>query len=223
MGYTHGTVHTVASSDIIALASPAGLAIALADIPPGSGGYFGQPPEFFRVARVALGTADGFLPDLELRHEQNVLLPIPSGIVQLGLSLAPGVVATVTELIGSAVTFWSQNFEVVAAAAIGNTTAWTYTVPDGFELHIDGAIASMSVESVWTAQGNVSAILRLKSGTIQLYVHGVSNVIGTVFQQSLGGGPILPAGTILVATYGIGSATQVVAVHLAAWGRLVPL
>jgi len=56
--------------------------------------YGSSPGAFYDVGFVTLGTDDGWLPSLRLKHNPQVILPIASQITRIALDLQPGVTAS---------------------------------------------------------------------------------------------------------------------------------
>lgn len=73
-------------------ASAIGLALTLS-LPLGHSRYGSNPGAFPGAGHVILGTADGWLPSIPIRHNPQIVLPLPFQVTQIGLDLAPGVSA----------------------------------------------------------------------------------------------------------------------------------
>lgn len=73
-------------------ASAIGLALTLS-LPLGHSRYGSNPGAYPGAGHVILGTADGWLPSIPIRHNPQIVLPLPFQVTQIGLDLAPGVSA----------------------------------------------------------------------------------------------------------------------------------
>lgn len=97
--YVLGAAHALVDVGQVAIARPVGLAIALTTVPSWVSSEFGAPQLFFDLGRIALGTADGWLPSIPLVTTAQLVLPVASDMTLLGWTLSDGVAATVTELL----------------------------------------------------------------------------------------------------------------------------
>jgi hypothetical protein len=70
-----------------------GIAIALST-PAGLSRYGVNPGAGTGAGFVTLGTDDGWLPSTPLKHNPQLILPLPFQVARIGLDLAPGVTAT---------------------------------------------------------------------------------------------------------------------------------
>jgi len=98
-GYVTGAVHPGLTGDgSFDVADILGLAVNCTTIP----GYLsfnaGTPDEHLFLGRLNLGTLDGWAPRLVLVDQPQLFLGVSGALTVVGYSLAPGVVATITEL-----------------------------------------------------------------------------------------------------------------------------
>lgn len=78
---------------IIKPSTAIGIAVRLS-LPPGIGRYGVNPGAYPGAGHVVLGTADGWLPSIPLKHNPQLVLPLPFQVSEIGLDLAPGVGAS---------------------------------------------------------------------------------------------------------------------------------
>jgi len=100
-GYVVGAAHAgLSGNGTIALSDLIGVQVDVTTLPASYGRATGEPDEFFELGFLTWGTADGYRSSTRLEHAQQVLFPPLAGVFTvLGYTLAPGVVATVTELV----------------------------------------------------------------------------------------------------------------------------
>lgn len=100
-GYVSGTAHAALSgAGAIAIGGLLGAKVDLTTIPGSYGREGTSPTEFFDLGFVTFGTADGFPSSYRLGKQSNLFLPARCGAYTvLDYDLAPGVVATITELV----------------------------------------------------------------------------------------------------------------------------
>lgn len=100
-GYVPGAVHAgLSNNGSLSIADLLGVKIEVTTLPDSYGRQSGDPIEFFGLGFLSWGTADGYRTSSRLEHEFQVIFPPLAGVyTTLGYTLAPGVVATVTELI----------------------------------------------------------------------------------------------------------------------------
>lgn len=99
MPLTAGATHTVSSSAQVPLSSPAAIVLHI-DVPAQLGEDLGTPPRIFDLGRAAVGTAEAWVGAFELQHADQLLWPLPPSCTRLGLTLAQGAAADVTEMLG---------------------------------------------------------------------------------------------------------------------------
>lgn len=101
MAYTPGTVHNVSGTGEIAVSAPVGLRWGITAHPAYLAAQPGTPLEWRNLGRFSVGNDDGDLPAVELRHLEQLEYPLPDSLTRLSYTLANGVSASVTELVGS--------------------------------------------------------------------------------------------------------------------------
>jgi hypothetical protein len=80
----------------LVLAEPGSLQIVIDDMPEYAGMGEANPPNYYGLGQLRLGTAQGYLPPFPLTTETQ-LVPCPNGATILGYALHAGVTITVTE------------------------------------------------------------------------------------------------------------------------------
>lgn len=100
-GYVSGTVHAgLADSGSLSIADLIGIRVDVTTLPDSYGRAAGDPIQFFDLGFLSWGTADGYRSSFGLDHDGQVSFPTAAGLfTQLGYSLSPGVVVTITELV----------------------------------------------------------------------------------------------------------------------------
>lgn len=98
--YVPGTVHTgLSGSGVLSISGLLGAKVNLTTIPAHLGRTGTAPTELFEAGFITWGTADGYPQSVRLEHAQQISLPSRcSAFTDLAYDLAPGVVATITEL-----------------------------------------------------------------------------------------------------------------------------
>jgi hypothetical protein len=59
----------------------------------------GDPDTYHQLGKISIGTADGWERSWQPTHSPYLILPISGAVTRVGWSFAPGLVATITELI----------------------------------------------------------------------------------------------------------------------------
>ncbi len=99
-GYVAGAVHTALSGDgDFAVSGILGLGVTFISIPPDIVPRPGDPLTYHQVGKVSVGTAQGWLRSWQPTHSPYLILDISGAITKVGWIFAPGVVATITELL----------------------------------------------------------------------------------------------------------------------------
>jgi hypothetical protein len=98
--YILGTAHSILSGHgVLTIQGLLGAKIELTTTPSTIGSESGSPLEIFGAGWIAWGTADGFISREVIHHNPQLSFPAEAGqFTQLGYSLTPGVVATITEI-----------------------------------------------------------------------------------------------------------------------------
>jgi hypothetical protein len=60
---------------------------------------FGTPVKYFRAGRYTLGSANGWLPAVEIEHNPQLVAGLPSGVDRIQVVVNPPATATVTALL----------------------------------------------------------------------------------------------------------------------------
>lgn len=99
-GYVPGAVHAgLTGSGSLSVSGLIGCKVDMTTIPASYGVEFGTPDEHFDLGFVTFGSPDGYPTSKRLDHQPTLLLPARCGAyTDLAYTLAPGVVATITEL-----------------------------------------------------------------------------------------------------------------------------
>ena len=96
---SEGTAHAgLTGHGTIAVAGIVGFKWDLTTIPPVYGSSPGSPTFHFGLGRVSWETGEGWIGEQQLFETPYTLQELPPGVVTIGYSLSPGVVATITEL-----------------------------------------------------------------------------------------------------------------------------
>ena len=75
-----------------------GYVVAVSNIPAGANELFGEPRKFFKVARAAIGSVDGWLPSIEIDHTPFLIAPLPAGTDRIQVKVNPPATATIRAL-----------------------------------------------------------------------------------------------------------------------------
>jgi hypothetical protein len=100
-GYVASTVHAgLTGSGALSVSGLLGCKVDMTTIPSSYGQSAGTPAEHFDLGFVTFGSPDGYPSSKRLEHQPTLFLPARCGAyTDLAYSLAPGVVATITELL----------------------------------------------------------------------------------------------------------------------------
>jgi hypothetical protein len=100
-GYIKTTAHAgLTGNGSIAVQGLLGAEVLVTTLPPWLGQIAGTPVEHFDVGFVTFGTADGFEHSERIDHIPKLVFPESAGVyTSIGYTLAPGVVATITEIV----------------------------------------------------------------------------------------------------------------------------
>lgn len=100
-GYVAGAVHTgLTGNGSFSVSGLLGCKVDMTTIPPSYGSAVGAPTEHFDLGFVTFGTPDGYPSSQRLDHQPTFFLPARcSAYTELAYTLAPGVAATITELV----------------------------------------------------------------------------------------------------------------------------
>jgi len=99
-GYLRGQVHAgLTGEGEIAVADILGLEIASTTVPGWLGLIVGDPDEVITLGRISLGVTGAWQSRHDVLHQVESLLPISGAITRVGYTFAPGVTATITELV----------------------------------------------------------------------------------------------------------------------------
>jgi hypothetical protein len=79
----------------IDLTGAVGFVVSLAGIPPEASEEFGEPIRLSHVGRIPLGTANGWMPAIDIRQNPQVVAPLPPGVVSCVVKTDPPIAATV--------------------------------------------------------------------------------------------------------------------------------
>jgi hypothetical protein len=88
----------VVPDETIDLTDAVGFVVSLSGIPSGADEAFGLPVKYHRIGRITLGTADGWLPSIEISQNNQVVAPLPPGVTQCSVVVHPPTTATVIVL-----------------------------------------------------------------------------------------------------------------------------
>lgn len=100
-GYVSGTSHSgLTGNGSFSVSGLLGCKVDMTTIPSSYGSAVGTPTEHFDLGFVTFSTPDGYPSSLRLEHQPSFFLPARCGAyTALAYTLAPGVVATITELL----------------------------------------------------------------------------------------------------------------------------
>lgn len=98
--YVPGAVHaTLSGTGHFSIQGLLGVKVDITTLPPEIGNQAGTPPQLFDAGYVTFGTADGYDHSWRVEHDPTLILPVRcSAYTDVGYTLAPGVVVTITEL-----------------------------------------------------------------------------------------------------------------------------
>lgn len=98
--YRRGTVHAGLTGHAEFAVEPiVGLLVDITARPVELGSAVGTPPAIFGMGVVSVGRSDGWLRATQLINDPQLVLNLPGLVSRVGYSLAPGVTATITELL----------------------------------------------------------------------------------------------------------------------------
>ena len=99
--YIPGTVHAgLSGNGTIGISGLLGAKVDVTTLPASYGRAASLPVEYFGLGFITFGTADGYPSSYKLEHDPQLMLPARcSAYTDLSYDLAPGVVATITELV----------------------------------------------------------------------------------------------------------------------------
>jgi hypothetical protein len=75
-----------------------GYRIDVSGVPAGASESFATPTRFFKVARAAIGSVNGWLPTVEIDHTPFLIAPLPPGVDRIQVSVNAPATATITAL-----------------------------------------------------------------------------------------------------------------------------
>jgi len=149
MAYALGAAHgPVSGGGSLSVAAPIGLLLETTSIPPTIGAEFGVPMYYRGLGHITPATADGWLPRIAIHYEDQLVLPLPPDVLEIGYELVDDADLVVTELVAAAPVIaptlqqpWDRNGAAVGASALlglpggsGVLSGLTYTVPTGRRL-----------------------------------------------------------------------------------------
>lgn len=76
-----------------------GLAVAFSALPNYLGTNEADPPDYFEIGEISLGTADGWESRHAIRHAPQLILNVSGVITRVGYSFEPNITATITTLV----------------------------------------------------------------------------------------------------------------------------
>jgi hypothetical protein len=132
------------------VSSPAGLLVVLSSIPAALGRRNTLPLEYFDLGWLALGNADGFYPPTQLVFARTVLYPLADQITLADLSLAPGVVADLTELSAVPILQPERLIGQLAGAGAWNTSQAGVWLPTSISVAATSQGRTLRVEAGFT-------------------------------------------------------------------------
>lgn len=99
-GYVAGATHAgLTGAGALSVSGLLGCKVDMTTIPASYGQSVGTPVEHFDLGFVTFGSPDGYPSSMRLEHQPTLFLPARCGAyTNLAYTLAPGVVATITEL-----------------------------------------------------------------------------------------------------------------------------
>lgn len=214
MPYTIGTVRHVSGNGTFDTVNLAGLQVLVTNVPAAASVQVGNPPRYRGLGHISIGNTDGWGSPISIAHIPQLIYPIPDVAIRVGYSLAPGVLADLTTLLGvsSSVALadpwdrggvaWSLNAITAMAGGIGQAQAWTYTVPTGRKLMVSQASAALqrTVAATSTSAGVYAQLLRNEYPIIESRMS--MGAVGTTDRHVLGAAMVLQAGEVLRAIYG---------------------
>jgi hypothetical protein len=99
-GYVIGSIHSALSnSGQFAIADILGLAVTFTTLPGIYQPSLGDPDTYHQLGKISVGTVDGWERSWQPTHSPYMILPIPGAVTLVGFSFAPGIVATISELL----------------------------------------------------------------------------------------------------------------------------
>lgn len=98
--YIRGTAHVglIGLGDFT-VSGLIGLAVDFTTIPPIYPPIAGDPATYHKLAKITIGTMDGWERSWHATHDPYLILPIVGAITKVGYNLPDGIVATITELV----------------------------------------------------------------------------------------------------------------------------
>jgi hypothetical protein len=103
-GYIYGTNHAgLTGSGEITVADLIGVSVDVTTNPGYTGLVVGDPATIFKIGRIDLGSADGWITSRDIDHDGSLMLPYQAGVfTKIGYTLNPGVVVAIRELVREA-------------------------------------------------------------------------------------------------------------------------
>lgn len=87
-----------AAAGVLIDAAAIGYSIAVSNIPADADELFGVPPKYHRLGRATIGSANGWLPSIDLEHTPMLIAPLPPGVDRIQVVVNPPATATITPL-----------------------------------------------------------------------------------------------------------------------------
>lgn len=198
---------------MVPIASPAGLKVALSNIPSTLGSRPTLPVERYDLGQLRVGSADGYNPRQDLELATSIFYPIPDSMTLVAVTLRPGITAIVTELLGAAVASaqlqpWDRHptplalsYNWIATPGTVDTVLYSYIVPAGRIFRINTINLWQHRLSAASSPAYPRNYLTIAGGMyMEIYAH--VNIAGALNSQSMGGGPLdVPAGTAIRAAW----------------------
>lgn len=214
MPYTIGTVRHVQGNGTFDTVNLAGLQVLVTNVPAAASVQVGNPPRYRGLGHISVGNTDGWGSPISIAHIPQLIYPIPDVAIRVGYSLAPGVLADITTLLGVSssvasgdpwdrgAAIWTQNAAVGTSGGQGQAQAWTYTVPTGRKLMVMSASAALvrTNAATGTSAGCFAQLLRNELPVVESRMN--LGAAGLVDRSVLGAQLVLLAGEVFRAVYG---------------------
>lgn len=97
--YVIGASHTLSGQGEFAIQGVVGLSLSIASLPSGASALGAHPIRRLDLGYIAYGTSDGWVDQVPLRFDTDIVYPIPAFCTRVGYALSSGVIVTATELV----------------------------------------------------------------------------------------------------------------------------
>jgi hypothetical protein len=98
LGPQYADPPVAAAAGVLIKPGAVGYRIDVTGIPAGADEMFGTPPKYHRLGRATIGSANGWLPAIDLEHNPMLIAPLPPGVDRIQVVCNAPATATITAL-----------------------------------------------------------------------------------------------------------------------------